>query len=38
MLRLVADPRIEIVTVEETGKMPNTAQRAFRRAWLGSER
>jgi len=37
-LRLVADPRVEIVTVEETGKMPTSAQRTFRRAWLGSER
>jgi hypothetical protein len=37
-LRLVADPRVEIVTVEETGKTLNAAQRNFRRAWLGSER
>jgi predicted metalloprotease with PDZ domain len=37
-LKLVADPRVEIVTVEETGKMPSSAQRTFRRAWLGSER
>jgi predicted metalloprotease with PDZ domain len=37
-LRLVADPRVEIVTVEETGKALTTAQRNFRRAWLGSER
>ena len=37
-LRLVADPRVEIVTVEETGKTLSAAQRNFRRAWLGSER
>jgi predicted metalloprotease with PDZ domain len=38
ILKLTADPRIEIVTVEETGKTLTTAQRNFRRAWLGSER
>ena len=38
ILRLVADPRVEIVTVEETGKAPSAAQRNFRRAWLGSDR
>ena len=37
-LKLVADPRVEIVTIEETGKMPTGAQRAFRRNWFGSER
>ena len=37
-LKLVADPRIEVVTVEETGKTLTSAQRNFRRAWLGSER
>jgi len=37
-LKLVADPRVEIVTVEETGKTLTAAQRTFRRAWLGSER
>jgi len=37
-LKLVADPRVEIVTVEETGRMPNAAQRAFRKVWFGSER
>jgi len=37
-LRLVPDPRVEIVTVEETGRMPTGAQRAFRKAWFGSER
>jgi predicted metalloprotease with PDZ domain len=36
-LRLVPDPRVEVVTIEETGRMPSGAQRAFRRAWLGSE-
>ena len=38
MLKLVADPRVEIVTIEETGRMPSAAQRAFRKAWFGSER
>jgi len=38
MLKLVADPRVEIVTIEETGKMPTGAQRTFRRNWFGSER
>ena len=37
-LKLVADPRVEIVTVEETGKTLSGAQRNFRRAWLGSDR
>ena len=37
-LRLVADPRVDIVTLEETGKTLSPAQRSFRRAWLGSER
>jgi predicted metalloprotease with PDZ domain len=37
-LRLVADPRVEIVPIEETGRMPSGAQRAFRKAWFGSER
>jgi hypothetical protein len=34
----VADPRVEIVTIEETGRMPTGAQRTFRRNWFGSER
>jgi predicted metalloprotease with PDZ domain len=38
MLKLVADPRVEIVTIEETGRMPTGAQRTFRRNWFGSER
>jgi len=38
MLKLVADPRVEVVTMEETGKMPTGAQRTFRRNWFGSER
>ena len=37
-MRLVADPRVEIVTAEEAGRMPTAAQRAFRKAWFGSER
>jgi predicted metalloprotease with PDZ domain len=37
-LRLVADPRVEIVPIEETGRMPSGAQRGFRKAWFGSER
>jgi predicted metalloprotease with PDZ domain len=36
-LRLVPDPRVEVVTVEEAGRTPTGAQRNFRRAWLGSE-
>jgi predicted metalloprotease with PDZ domain len=37
-LRLVADPRVEVITTEEAGRMPTSAQRAFRKAWFGSER
>jgi len=37
-LKLVVDPRVEVVTIEETGRMPSAAQRAFRKTWLGSER
>jgi predicted metalloprotease with PDZ domain len=37
-VKLVLDPRVEIVTVEETGRMPSAAQRAFRKVWFGSER
>jgi predicted metalloprotease with PDZ domain len=37
-LRLVADPRVEVITTEEAGRMPTGAQRAFRKAWFGSER
>jgi predicted metalloprotease with PDZ domain len=37
-MRLIPDPRVEIVTVEEAGRMPTGAQRAFRKAWFGSER
>jgi hypothetical protein len=38
MLRLVADPRVEVVTAEEAGRTLTAAQRDFRRAWLGPER
>jgi predicted metalloprotease with PDZ domain len=37
-LRLVPDPRVEIVAVEEIGRTPSVAQRSFRRDWLGSDR
>ena len=37
-MRLVADPRVDIVTFEEAGRPLSEAQRRFRRAWLGSER
>lgn len=35
-LRLAADPRVEVVPMELAGEAPSEAQRAFRRAWLGS--
>jgi predicted metalloprotease with PDZ domain len=37
-LRLVADPRVEIVTFEDASRPLTDAQRRFRREWLGSER
>jgi len=37
-LKLIADPRVEIVTAEEVGRTLTVAQRSFRRAWLGSDR
>jgi len=37
-LRLVADPRVEVVTFEEAGRALTDAQRRFRRAWLGSDK
>jgi len=37
-MRLVADPRVDIVTFEEAGRPLSEAHRRFRRAWLGSER
>ena len=33
-LRLVADPRVEIVTVEQAGRQPSVEQRRLRDAWL----
>ena len=33
-VELGEDPRIELVTLEATGKTPSAAQRAFRAAWL----
>jgi predicted metalloprotease with PDZ domain len=36
MLRLVQDPRIEIVTTESTGRSMTAAQQRFRDMWLGS--
>ena len=35
-IRLVADPRVQAVPVEETGQPLGEAQRAFRDAWLTS--
>ena len=37
-MRLVADPRVEVVTFEEVGRPLSDAHRRFRRAWLGSDR
>jgi len=37
-LRLVADPRVEVVTFEDAGRSLTDAHRRFRRAWLGSDR
>ena len=37
-LRLVADPRVEVVTFEDAGRSLTEAHRRFRRAWLGSDR
>ena len=36
MLRLVQDPRLEIVRAEDIGRPMTDAQRRFRDAWLGS--
>jgi predicted metalloprotease with PDZ domain len=37
-LRLVADPRVEVVTFEEAGRALTDAHRRFRRAWLGGDK
>ncbi len=37
-LRLIEDPRIEVVPAEEAGKTLTDAQRRFREAWLRSSR
>jgi hypothetical protein len=37
-LKLIADPRVEIVTFEDASRPLTDAQRRFRRAWLGSDR
>jgi len=37
-LRLVADPRVEIVTFEDAGRTLTDSHRRFRRAWLGSDK
>lgn len=37
-LTLAEDPRIELVTLETTGRTPTPAQIAFRNAWLGRKR
>ena len=36
-VRLVADPRIEVVPAELAGEAPTEAQRAFRAGWLGGK-
>jgi predicted metalloprotease with PDZ domain len=36
MLRLVQDPRVEVVTIESTGRSMTAAQQRFREAWLSS--
>jgi hypothetical protein len=36
VIRLVPDPRVELVTAEETGQTLTDAQRRFRAAWLNS--
>lgn len=36
-LRLVADPRVEVVLFEDAGRTPSAEQRAFRANWLGSK-
>lgn len=38
MLRLIADPRQELLPVEQTGQALTDAQRRFRHAWLSSAR
>jgi predicted metalloprotease with PDZ domain len=35
-LRLVADPRVEVMTAERAGRQPTSDQRRLRDAWLGS--
>jgi predicted metalloprotease with PDZ domain len=35
-LRLDADPRIEVLTLEQAGQKPSAAQQRFRDAWLSS--
>lgn len=35
-LKLIADPRVELVAGERIGRMPTAAQRAFRNQWLSS--
>lgn len=37
-ITLTEDPRVEIVTLEQTGATPTDAQRRFREAWLGTPR
>lgn len=36
MLRLVQDPRVEIVRAEDAGRAPTAEQRRFRESWLSS--
>jgi len=35
-VRLVEDPRVDVIPVEESGRTPSDAQRRFREEWLGS--
>jgi hypothetical protein len=37
MIRVIADPRLEVVTAEQAGRPLTDAQRRFRDAWLRSE-
>ena len=36
-VRLLADPRVEVVPAELAGEAPTEAQRAFRAGWLGGK-
>jgi hypothetical protein len=36
-VKLVTDPRVQIVPLESTGGSLTDSQRAFRQAWLGTK-